>query len=571
LHIRFIVADKQRSRVKALPLRDSKGKFVKKPETTSTSEDEVDQAIIPELPDLDNSELSALSSVPSHIVSAASSSPASPFASEAEIPGLTASNHAEQSHFYGNPNVTTDNIGDVANVLEEELRRRERAETITTDRTSTSTQVPNIRMAGVNPNITRPLFGGDENPKQFWNDVEEYLEGCEEVTKCKRVERLWRVESAAEAWYEDLDVSTKHNWEALGKAFQEKWNKKSKHTLSEATLLDILQQDAPSDRDLLDFVTQNGRPVPKLVSWWRTTNNLVLAHRMNDSLAERFRGNLKATALRDMLPVVETWKELDLAIQAVSPIKLKERVALFAPTTHEPAKEKETAATLTAGDNAMRTSLSIDDLIRAAQALNLGRTSPVSHIQPTSYYAQAATPRWNGPPVNAVRARAPATTRLPPEERMALIRQTALAPQPNTEEGRATYEKQKRDWHVAHGGDRPNEYRPYPLTPGTLVIASGECWKCGLRRHRQGIDCPGPFLPEPENSWRVTAGIAESEARRAQNAAAVQLVGAGGYGGDAYGQPHQAAMSQIFYKGQWVPLVQGDRGAMDLAWEQGKD
>ncbi|OJT06581.1 hypothetical protein TRAPUB_2561 [Trametes pubescens] len=305
-------------------------------------------------------------------------------------------------------------------------------------------------MAGVNPNITWPLFGGDENLKQFWNNVEEYLEGCEEATKCKRVARLWRADSAADIWYEDLEETTKMSWSALQGAFQEKWNKKGKHTLSETTLLKLLQQDSPTDQELVEFSIMNGKPVPRLLSWWRTTNNLVLMHRIPDSLAERFRVNLKATVLREALPVVSDWKEFDTAIQAVNIVKLKERVALFMMPAREAGQEteKEKKATATQGDQGTRASVSVEDLICAAQALNVGNTHPVSYIQaPTPYYTQVVAPRWTGAPLNAARARpqVPAAPRLPPEERIVVIRQNALAPQLNTEEGRAVYEKQKTE------------------------------------------------------------------------------------------------------------------------------
>ncbi|EIW61861.1 uncharacterized protein TRAVEDRAFT_57043 [Trametes versicolor FP-101664 SS1] len=425
-------------------------------------------------------------------------------------------------------------------------------------------------MAGVNPNITRPLFGGDENPKQFWNDVEEYLEGCEEGAKCKRVARLWRADSAADVWYEDLEETTKTSWSSLREAFHEKWNKKGKHTLSETTLLELLQQDSPTDQEMVEFTITSGKPVPRLLSWWRKTNNLILTHRIPDSLAERFRANLKATVLREALPVVSDWKEFDAAIQAVNIVKLKERVALFATPTRETGQEKEKKGTATQGDQGARASVSVEDLIRAAQALNVGGTHPVSYVQaPASYYAQAAAPRWTGPPLNAVRARPQiaAAPKLPPEQRIVVIRQNALAPQPNTEEGRAVYEKQKAEWHTKWpSSDRPNEYRPYPLTPGTLPVASSECWKCGQRRHVSDGECKGPYVPDLENAWRVTAGLVEGDVKRMPRAAPVQMVGEG-YSADTYGQ----VVGQVFYNGQWVPFVQGGGNGIDLGQEQGKD
>lgn len=442
-------------------------------------------------------------------------------------------------------------------------------ETNTTDRTVTSTQTP--AMASVNSGIARPLFKGDKNPKQFWNNVEEYLEGCKESVKCKRVARLWGMDLAVEAWYEGLEPSMKSSWEALAAVFDAKWNKRAKHTLSDANLLAILQRDTPTDQQMIKLTTMNDKPVPKLFSWWRTTNNLVLTHRIPNNLGERFCKGLKAIALRDMLPEVSTWEELDTAIQAVSLMKLSDRLTLFAMTTREPMQEKGALPTPVAGELKTHTNVPMEDVICAVQVLNLGNTNLVSHVQQALYHTQVSTPRWTGPLLNAVRARpaAPIQMRLQPKQCMAIIRQNVLAPQLNTEEGRATYEKQKVDWHAKYTDNRPNEYWPYPLTPGTFPVASGECWKCGQHRHPElpTGQCPGPYVPVPENNWHALAGLVEGDVRRAASRAPVQLVGARGYGAEQQGQ----AVRQILYNGQWVLFIPGGSGVVDFVWEQGKE
>lgn len=97
----------------------------------------------------------------------------------------------------------------------------------------------------------------------------------------------------------------------------------------------------------------------------------------------------------------------------------------------------------------------------------------------------------------------------------------------------------------------------------------GECWKCGQQQHPElpAGQCPGPYVPVPENNWHVLAGIMDLDARRAASAAPVQLVGIGGYGTEQYGQ----VIRQILYNGQWVPFVPGSSSGMDFTWEQGKE
>ena len=57
--------------------------------------------------------------------------------------------------------------------------------------------------------------------------------------------------------------------------------------------------------------------------------------------------------------------------------------------------------------------------------------------------------------------------------------------------------------------------RPYPLTPGTVLVASGECWKCGNRAHHLAA-CPVPPVPALESKWR---SIAQTIWKKAETAA----------------------------------------------------
>lgn len=81
----------------------------------------------------------------------------------------------------------------------------------------------------------------------------------------------------------------------------------------------------------------------------------------------------------------------------------------------------------------------------------------------------------------------------------------ALPIQPKTPAGKVAYQAQVAKWS-AQNGDRPvNKMRPYPLSPGTLPVASGECWKCRYTGHH-GPDCPDPNLVLViEQKWRSIA------------------------------------------------------------------
>ena len=76
----------------------------------------------------------------------------------------------------------------------------------------------------------------------------------------------------------------------------------------------------------------------------------------------------------------------------------------------------------------------------------------------------------------------------PAHERLADVLNKALPLHPRNVEGIALYDTQITLWHSTYGlgGKVPNETHPYPLTPGTVPVASGECWKCGHRTHQPG-------------------------------------------------------------------------------------
>ncbi|KAG2754981.1 hypothetical protein P692DRAFT_201667896, partial [Suillus brevipes Sb2] len=55
---------------------------------------------------------------------------------------------------------------------------------------------------------------------------------------------------------------------------------------------------------------------------------------------------------------------------------------------------------------------------------------------------------------------------------------------PDTVEGHTAYEEQVRQWEARWGrGARCTEQSPYPLMPGTALICSGECFRCGAHGH----------------------------------------------------------------------------------------
>lgn len=140
----------------------------------------------------------------------------------------------------------------------------------------------------------------------------------------------------------------------------------------------------------------------------------------------------------------------------------------------------------------------------------------------------------------------------PPHERLADVLSKALPIQPNNPEGIARYNSQISVWQSSYGqsGKGPSETRPYPLTPGSCPVASGECWTCGNRSHHPA-PCTLPSVPALETRWR---SIAQTIRKRAETAAAtvanVNLVTATSDEVQTYDTEELAHLQQLINQGK---------------------
>lgn len=135
---------------------------------------------------------------------------------------------------------------------------------------------------------------------------------------------------------------------------------------------------------------------------------------------------------------------------------------------------------------------------------NVSIASQPQSLNPNQYRQMSITPK---PAYTAER---------PAHERLADVLSKALVLHPKNAEGIASYNAQVLLWQTTFGqsGKGPNETRPYLLTPGTVPVASGECWKCGHRSHHP-LACLAPPLPALETKWR---SIAQTIRKRAEAA-----------------------------------------------------
>jgi hypothetical protein len=120
----------------------------------------------------------------------------------------------------------------------------------------------------------------------------------------------------------------------------------------------------------------------------------------------------------------------------------------------------------------------------------------------------ATSRRYEAQSGKARPAREPATD----AEKAALQQHLRKYPQqPDTDSGRAAYQRQIAQWSASRGAtDSITENTPVPLKPGAAAICSGECFRCGTHGHR-AVQCQIPddhpnHLRREESRWRAICG-----------------------------------------------------------------
>ena len=100
----------------------------------------------------------------------------------------------------------------------------------------------------------------------------------------------------------------------------------------------------------------------------------------------------------------------------------------------------------------------------------------------------------------------------------------------DTQAGKLAHQSQQQAWAMEHGvGARVSELTPYPLCPGTAVVNSGECYKCGYTSHISAY-CPVPQAQQPhpnESRWRA---ICTNVLKEPRAAAGIRVIAIDDYG-----------------------------------------
>ena len=367
------------------------------------------------------------------------------------------------------------------------------------------------------------LFHGDgregENPQDFLNKVERGFDGRvlserDKVNRCK----LWlKSGSEAKEWFMSLGNDDWSSWSQFVLAFELRWPEEviTRKTMAERQgllMAELLQESDVGVRTKIDG-TEELRHV-RWAQWVRTL-----------ALAVPDKSGLLISAVRAQMPTVlkdkvnntyTTWEAFTSAVCDISLLDIEE------------AKRKESR--LRTIELTLQNSTS--SLLSSFGRLNLSppasNSAPVVPPPTPKSFAHHFPPAPGPPSPNLFlppAAKTPRAVFRSDAERLVDAHRNRLPHHPATADGLLKYKAQVITWTTGNPSGKPNEYHPYPLTPGTAPVGSGECRKCGMLGHRGDSDPSTNLVPELEMIWRRIAGGIHSRANTAGTAAPVQMVG----------------------------------------------
>ena len=372
----------------------------------------------------------------------------------------------------------------------------------------------------------------DQDPQDFMNRIERTIlmkSGLSESDKVRFFELSIKTKTPADAWLATLTPTDKASFKAIRAAFEIRWPTKpvtvkttaEKQALLDETILkpsDLGKRVAPSigaEGELSHVVWVD--KVERLASDIPDTNNLLVS----STRKKLPKPLLKLVGLKNM-----TWKQFTDAVREITLEEIMEKIE----------EERETARYIPATPNTPSKALGA-----AFQRIAIAQPNLSVPYQPQRVQPAPCTPAAG----NIYSDR-------PPHERLADVLSKALPLQPNNPEGLTNYNNQIAAWQAAYGqsGKGPTETRPYPLSPGTVPVASGECWKCGGRAHHPA-PCSLPPVPALETKWRSIAQTIRKKAEAAATAAVnINLVNVESDDVNTYDAEELAHLQQLVNQGK---------------------
>jgi hypothetical protein len=371
------------------------------------------------------------------------------------------------------------------------------------------------------PENVNPFWGddehADESPQDFLKAMQRWGLNKSNATDAQKLENFelnLKSNAAAEQWFDNLPAGEKDTWEHLVHAFKKRWPSKTPTVKTVEEKQAALEQTAISEEELGKRVTTNGVEELAHVVWADKIERLAAAiPDANGLLINTVRKSMPKVLQKITGSGHSNWASFCSAVRAATVTQITEA-----------KEEEEEARNLRKQVKRLQElrDASARDVTNALQRFTMTTPPPVPRFptlrnQPLNATNYPSTPAFNtnnqNPARNTYLAPNQPTTRQnrTPAERMNDVIQRALPIHPNTPDGRASYNTQIVQWNTEHAGQQVSETRPYPLSPGTMPVASGECWRCGMTGHI-GPNCNNPNpIPGFESRWRsIAASIKRS-------------------------------------------------------------
>jgi hypothetical protein len=354
------------------------------------------------------------------------------------------------------------------------------------------------------------LFWGDdehedENPQNFINGIERQFSLKTNITdaqKLRTFELNLEAGAVANQWWDGLASADKDTWEHLVRSFATKWPSKAPTVKTVEEKQAALERTTITEEEVGKRVKTKGVEEFAHVVWADKVERLAAAIPDTNGLLI---GAVRKTMPKILQKVTGSghtdWASFCKAVRTATLSQIDEAREEEREARHvrEELKKLQDARNTTTRD-----------LTNSFQRFAIGTPSPTprfpilrNQTPQTQNHSPAPTFNTNNP--FATQNQPPHRQNRPPAERMADIIRLALPIHPNTPAGRALYNTQIAQWNSDHPGQLVSELRPYPLSPGTAPIMSGECWKCGMIGHMSpNCDSLSP-VPAFEGRWRSIA------------------------------------------------------------------
>ncbi|KAK6988504.1 hypothetical protein R3P38DRAFT_2804549 [Favolaschia claudopus] len=316
--------------------------------------------------------------------------------------------------------------------------------------------------------------------------------------------------SAAETWWKALDATKKATWTIFVLEFEKRFQTVQSIVKPRAQLLaELTGMRITMDELAKEYILVQGErvtPLSDFAARVRDAVNEVAAGQTGEGVWA-FHKTLPVSLRSAIGTAPEKWDDVLSALEAVPQTTIEAAV-------DEHRRQRAVEA-------------SVDQLTRR---MNNVRMSPVggSNVAvnvptPPPALAQgvARPPQVNvnvggGGRMNGGGGGARGGRVVPPgtEEQKArlhrIMMESNLKQPPDTNDGRAVYAGQIAAWQAANG-NIPAESLAiwstgYPISPGTALPCSGECWKCGEYTSPIHQNCRRALVPVLERKYRATCG-----------------------------------------------------------------